>query len=83
MNVTGEVEFTGRIQALTLPAVNAHPTFKVQVVSDDDLVELVFVGHRHLPGFRVGRNLTARGKLLRSTRQVMYNPIYWLKADDL
>lgn len=82
MNTSGEVEFTGRIQAITLPAVNAHPTYKVQIEHDDDMVELIFVGHRDLPGFRVGRSLTARGKILTTPRPIMYNPIYWLKADS-
>lgn len=81
MRIAGEVEITGRIQALTLPAVGFHPTFKVRLASDELTVDLVFVGHRSLPGFRVGRHMTARGKIVAGDHPVIYNPIYWLKAD--
>lgn len=79
--MTGEVELTGRIQAITLPAVGAHPRYRVQVDSDRGSVELVFVGYRSLPGFRVGREVTARARIVPGVHPMMYNPIYWLKAE--
>ncbi|WP_182353436.1 OB-fold nucleic acid binding domain-containing protein [Flaviflexus huanghaiensis] len=75
----GQAEFTGRIHALTLPGVGAHPTFKVQVENSEGAMELIFVGSRSLPGFQVGRHITARGRLSAPSR--MYNPRYWLEAE--
>lgn len=83
MTRSGEAEFTGRIEAITLPSVGGHPTFKAQVGTEDGPVELVFVGYRMLPGFRVGRTLTARGTIVSEPRPMMYNPIYWLKAETV
>lgn len=75
----GEAEFSGRIHSLTLPGVGAHPTLRVQVEDEDSGIELVFVGYRSLPGFQIGRTITARGRLAPGAR--MYNPSYWLKAE--
>ena len=81
--MSGADELTGLIQAITLPAVGASPRFAVQVASGSGPVELVFVGYRSLPGFRVGREITARGTLVPGVHATMYNPIYWLKAETV
>lgn len=77
-----ETELTGRIDAIILPAAGAHPTFTVHVdTAGEDPVTLIFVGFRSLPGFRVGRNIAVRGRLVNG--RTMYNPIYWLEAEEL
>ncbi|MDO5723936.1 MAG: hypothetical protein Q4P33_06005 [Flaviflexus sp.] len=78
-----EVEVSGEVTALTFPAAGTNPVLRASLDLDPGQIELVFVGHTYLPGLHVGRRMRARGRIfVNGSHYQMFNPMYWLKAED-
>lgn len=76
-----KVSISGRLRTVVYTPRNDVPTLEADLYDGTDVVTLVFLGRRHIPGIEPGRQLTARGRLaLRDDRKVIYNPYYELEA---
>ena len=69
----------------TSTLANARPPIclrqEAELYDGSDLVTLVWLGRRHIPGIQPGRAMTARGRVaVRDNRKVIYNPFYELEA---
>ncbi|WP_117208806.1 OB-fold nucleic acid binding domain-containing protein [Allorhizocola rhizosphaerae] len=75
------VSVTGRLRTVVYTPRTNLPTLEADLYDGTDVVTLVFLGRRHIPGVEPGRALTARGRVaLRDGRKVIYNPHYELEA---
>ncbi|GIJ51851.1 DNA-binding protein [Virgisporangium aliadipatigenens] len=72
---------TGRLRTVVYTPRTTLPTLEAELYDGSDLVTLVWLGRRHIPGIQPGASLTARGRIaLRDHRKVIYNPYYELEA---
>ena len=75
------VSITGRLRTVVYTPRTTLPTLEAELYDGSDLVTLVWLGRRHIPGIQPGRAMTARGRIaLRDNRKVIYNPHYELEA---
>ena len=75
------VSVTGRLRTVVYTPRTNLPTLEAELYDGSDLVTLVWLGRRHIPGIQPGRTLTARGRIaVRDKRKVIYNPYYELEA---
>ena len=75
------VSVTGRLRTVVYTPRTTLPTLEAELYDGSDLVTLVWLGRRHIPGIQPGRTLTARGRIaVRDKRKVIYNPYYELEA---
>jgi hypothetical protein len=74
------VSLTGRLRTVVYtPSMNV-PTLEADLYDGTDVVTLVWLGRRRIPGIEPGRLLTARGRVaVRDRRKVIYNPYYELE----
>ena len=76
-----KVSITGRLRTVVYTPRTTLPTLEAELYDGSDLVTLVWLGRRHIPGIQPGRAMTARGRIaLRDNRKVIYNPHYELEA---
>ena len=72
---------TGRLRTVVYTPRTTLPTLEAELYDGSDLVTLVWLGRRHIPGIQPGRTLTARGRIaVRDKRKVIFNPYYELEA---
>jgi hypothetical protein len=78
----GEMVFlTGRLRTVVYTPRTNLPTLEADLYDGSDIVTLVWLGRRQIPGIEPGRSLTARGRVaIRDRRKVIYNPYYELEA---
>jgi len=75
------VSVTGRLRTVVYTPRTTLPTLEAELYDGSDLVTLVWLGRRHIPGIQPGRAMTARGRVaVRDNRKVIYNPFYELEA---
>ncbi|WP_229069263.1 OB-fold nucleic acid binding domain-containing protein [Actinoplanes sp. DH11] len=75
------VSVSGRLRTVAYTPRTNLPTLEADLWDGSDVVTLVFLGRRSIPGIEPGRQLTARGRIaLRDDRKVIYNPYYELEA---
>lgn len=75
------VSISGRLRTVIYTPRANLPNLEADLYDGTDVVTLVFLGRRHIPGIEPGRHLTVRGRLaLRGDRKVIYNPYYELDA---
>lgn len=75
------VSISGRLRTVVYTPRANLPTLEADLYDGTDVVTLVFLGRRRIPGIEPGRQLTVRGRLaLRGDRKVIYNPYYELEA---
>lgn len=75
------VSVTGRLRTVVYTPRTTLPTLEAELFDGSDLVTLVWLGRRHIPGIQPGASVTARGRIaLRDNRKVIYNPYYELEA---
>ena len=75
------VSVAGRLRTVVYTPRTTLPTLEAELYDGSDLVTLVWLGRRNIPGIQPGRTLTARGRLaIRDNRKVIYNPYYELEA---
>jgi hypothetical protein len=75
------VSISGRLRTVAYTPRTNLPTLEADLWDGSDVVTLVFLGRRSIPGIEPGRQLTARGRIaIRDDRKVMYNPYYELEA---
>jgi len=56
------------------------PTLEADLFDGSDVVTLVWLGRRAIPGIEPGRELNVRGRVaLRDGHKVIYNPYYELE----
>ncbi len=72
---------TGRLRTVVYTPRTTLPTLEAELYDGSDLVTLVWLGRRHIPGIQPGAAVTARGRIaVREKRKVIYNPYYELEA---
>jgi hypothetical protein len=75
------VSVSGRLRTVVYTPRTNLPTLEADLYDGSDVVTLVWLGRRHIPGIEPGRQLTARGRIaVRDDRKVLYNPHYELEA---
>ena len=75
------VSVSGRLRTVAYTPRTNLPTLEADLYDGSDVVTLVFLGRRSIPGIEPGRQLTARGRIaVRDDRKVIYNPYYELEA---
>jgi hypothetical protein len=75
------VSVSGRLRTVAYTPRTNLPTLEADLYDGSDVVTLVFLGRRSIPGIEPGRQLTARGRIaIRDERKVIYNPYYELEA---
>ncbi|RZU49599.1 ATP-dependent DNA helicase RecG [Krasilnikovia cinnamomea] len=75
------VSVSGRLRTVAYTPRTNLPTLEADLYDGSDVVTLVFLGRRAIPGIEPGRQLTARGRIaIRDDRKVIYNPFYELEA---
>ena len=75
------VSVSGRLRTVAYTPRTNLPTLEADLYDGSDVVTLVFLGRRSIPGIEPGRQLTARGRIaIRDGRKVIYNPYYELEA---
>jgi hypothetical protein len=71
---------TGRLRTVVYTPRTNLPTLEADLFDGSDVVTLVWLGRRRIPGIEPGRVLTARGRVaVREQRKVIYNPYYELE----
>lgn len=76
-----QVSISGRLRTVVYTPRANLPTLEADLYDGTDVVTVVFLGRRRIPGIEPGRQLTVRGRLaLRGDRKVIYNPYYELEA---
>jgi hypothetical protein len=74
-----EIRVEGRVASLRLSAEGAAPNFEVELQVDKQVVQLVWLGRRAIPGIRPGTRLAVRGRPVRWRRgTALVNPMYEL-----
>ena len=72
---------TGRLRTVVYTPRTTLPTLEAELYDGSDLVTLVWLGRRHIPGIAARRAVTAKGRIaVRENRKVIYNPYYELEA---
>ena len=72
---------TGRLRTVVYTPRTTLPTLEAELSDGSDLVTLVWLGRRHIPGIQPGAAVTAKGRVaIRENRKVIYNPYYELEA---
>jgi RecJ-like exonuclease len=75
------VSVTGRLRTVVYTPRTTQPTLEAELYDGSDLVTLVWLGRRNIPGIQPGASVTARGRIaVRDNRKVIYNPYYELEA---
>jgi hypothetical protein len=75
------VSVTGRLRTVVYTPRTTLPTLEAELYDGSDLVTLVWLGRRNIPGIQPGVQMTARGRIaVRDNRKVIYNPYYELEA---
>ena len=75
------VSVNGRLRTVAYTPRTNLPTLEADLWDGSDVVTLIFLGRRSIPGIEPGRQLTARGRIaIRDDRKVIYNPYYELEA---
>jgi RecJ-like exonuclease len=75
------VSITGRLRTVVYTPRTNLPTLEADLYDGSDVVTLVWLGRRQIPGIEPGRQLTVRGRVaVRDARKVIYNPYYELEA---
>ncbi len=75
------VSVSGRLRTVAYTPRTNLPTLEADLYDGSDVVTLVFLGRRSIPGIEPGRHLTAKGRIaIREDRKVIYNPYYELEA---
>jgi RecJ-like exonuclease len=75
------VTVTGRLRTVVYTPRTNLPTLEADLFDGSDVITLVWLGRRAIPGIEPGRLLTARGRVaLRDGRKVIYNPYYELES---
>ncbi|WP_213450922.1 OB-fold nucleic acid binding domain-containing protein [Rhizomonospora bruguierae] len=75
------VSITGRLRTVCYTPRTNLPTLEADLYDGSDVVTLVWLGRRQIPGIAPGRQLTVRGRIaVRDARKVIYNPYYELEA---
>jgi hypothetical protein len=65
----------GQVRAVTLRPVGGVPALEAELYDGADVVKLVFLGRRNIPGIEPGRTMVAHGRLRREDgRAVIFNP---------
>jgi hypothetical protein len=74
------VNVSGRLRTVVYTPRTNLPTLEADLFDGSDVVTLVWLGRRAIPGIEPGRQLTVRGRVaLRDGRKVIYNPYYELE----
>lgn len=75
----GQIRLEGRVASLRLSAEGAAPNFEVELQVDKQVVQVVWLGRRAIPGIRPGTRLAIRGRPVRWRRgTALVNPMYEL-----
>jgi hypothetical protein len=75
------VTVTGRLRTVVYTPRTTLPTLEAELYDGSDLVTLVWLGRRHIPGIQPGAAVKAKGRIaVRDNRKVIYNPYYELEA---
>ena len=73
------VSVTGRLRTVVYTPRTTLPTLEAELYDGTDVVTLVWLGRRSIPGIEPGVTLTAKGRIAeRDHRKVIYNPHYEL-----
>lgn len=71
----------GVLRSVTLRPVDGVTALEAELYDGSDKVTLIWLGRRKIEGVRVGRQLTAHGRIgMRGMERVLYNPRYELDA---
>lgn len=74
------VKLTGRLRTVVYTPRTNVPTLEADLYDGTDVVTLVWLGRRRIPGIEPGRSLVARGRIaIRDRRKVIFNPYYELE----
>ena len=74
------VSVSGRLRTVVYTPRTNLPTLEADLYDGSDVVTLVWLGRRAIPGIEPGRQLTAKGRIaLRENHKVIYNPYYELE----
>jgi RecJ-like exonuclease len=75
------VSVTGRLRTVVYTPRTTLPTLEAELYDGSDMVTLVWLGRRSIPGIQPGASVTAKGRVaVRDNRKVIYNPHYELEA---
>jgi RecJ-like exonuclease len=75
------VSVTGRLRTVVYTPRTTLPTLEAELYDGSDLITLVWLGRRSIPGIQPGVSVTAKGRVaVRDNRKVIYNPHYELEA---
>lgn len=80
--IRGElVNVSGRLRTVVYTPRTNLPTLEADLFDGSDVVTLVWLGRRAIPGIEPGRQLNVRGRVaIRDGRKVIYNPYYELEV---
>jgi RecJ-like exonuclease len=75
------VTVTGRLRTVVYTPRTTLPTLEAELYDGSDLITLVWLGRRSIPGIQPGVTVKATGRIaVRDNRKVIYNPHYELEA---
>lgn len=71
---------TGAISSVTVNPRDGRRWLEIELTDGSDVVTLIWMGRRMIPGIEPGRGLTARGRItLADGRKAIFNPHYELR----
>lgn len=71
----------GTLRTVTLRPRGGAPALEAELYDGSDVVNLVWLGRRRIPGIEPGRRLSAEGLVsLQDGRKVIFNPRYELRG---
>lgn len=74
------VSVSGRLRTVVYTPRTTLPTLEAELYDGTDVVRLVWLGRRHIPGIEPGRPVRVRGRIaVRDGRKVIFNPFYELE----
>jgi hypothetical protein len=74
-------QVAGTLRTVTLRPRGGAPALEAELYDGSDVVNLVWLGRRRIPGIEPGRRLRAEGLVsLQDGRKVIFNPRYELRG---
>ena len=74
---------SGTLRSVTLRPHGGVPALEAELYDGSDVLSIVWLGRRRIPGIRCGRALVAQGLVSRAQgRPVLFNPRYELRPSS-
>lgn len=77
-----EVTMVGRLRSVDACPKSGNASFEAEFFDGTEVVNLIWIGRRRIPGIETGRSLLIRGRVgERGGRKAIFNPYYELRGE--